>query len=656
MNSAEEVGEELPELSRLLRSCLLASAGFASAALALFGSCLGNQLGPYLLENQLPPRMRGTLLASMGALAALGAALTWRLHKQSGPARAESFARRRAPLLALALAPFLAQERFFRGRELTFLLLILVFGATLFQGLSVALSEGAFCGTRKRLRWIADRLPRLTPLALTIAIACGYATYFGWATISSHHNFCTSAFDLGIEDNLLWNAAHGGPLFRSAPLGGNMLHGGFHQTYFAYVLVPIYALLPRAETLLAIQATFLGAATLPLYVFATRRVGSWAALLIVCTYVFYAPLHGANLYDFHYQPFGVFFTFLCAALLEARDPKSARWFWLIVPLMLSVREDMGAMLGALGGFYALSGRNVRLGLLLAVLGSAYFIALKLVIMPHLFLGGQSSFSFMFKDLLPKGETGFGGVLKTLLGNPAYAAETLFTREKLYYLLQLFVPVLFLSLRRPRALLLFGPGAVFTLLSTGYPALTMTSFQYTAYWTPMVFLGFIEYLSGRSASQANGLAPAIRKAALLAVFASTLLCSHRFGAILQTETAQGAFDPVRIQATEEDRKNLADFEALVAQIPKEAKVVAAEWLVSHVSNRRDAYTLRFGVLDAEYLLFWTHPQKLRSDERPILRRALQGRGADFGVVEQRGIFYLAKRGYDKSKNSELKRAL
>jgi len=632
---------------------LLLAPAFGGAALGLGLLGLGDGLGPFLDKNQLAPSARALLVwtalggAGVGALLAVWAVLfrsaEWGIR----------LGKTLCPLAGLAVLPLLLSERLFRKRDLLFLLAVWVTSALAAISFSAASEARALPLGVRALRFL--RSPRLQPLGFFLAVigAVSYAIYFSKITLASHYNFCTSAFDLGIEDNLLWGATHGTALFRSAPLGGSMLHGGNHQTYFAYALVPIYVLFPRAETLLIVQSVFLGAAAIPLYLYAAEFLGAALAVLVSLGYLLYAPLHGANLYDFHYQPFGIFFTFTIAYLLLKGASKL--WLGLAVFLMLSVREDMGAMLAALGGFFVLSGRRSRSAFVLMLLGASYFVAFKLWIMPQYFMGGESSFAYMYKDLLPSRERGFGGVLKTVLTNPLFVMESLLTREKLLYVLQIFVPVSFLSLKRSQALLLFAPACTFTLLSTGYPALIMTSFQYTSYWTPMVFLALIEVL--KAPSIGRFFTPnAVQVGRAVAIAIALLLTSNRYGAIFQTETLRGAFDPVRVEVTSEDRKNHQDFMELAKQVPPSAKLVASEWLVSHVSNRRDAYTLRFGILDAEYLLFWTHPEKLRSDEKPLLKRALLGKDATFGVIEKRGIFVLAKRGHDVEKNASLRSAL
>ena len=44
-----------------------------------------------------------------------------------------------------------------------------------------------------------------------------YAIYFSIITIQNHYNLQTSGYDLGIENNLVWNAAHwNAPLFKTS--------------------------------------------------------------------------------------------------------------------------------------------------------------------------------------------------------------------------------------------------------------------------------------------------------------------------------------------------------------------------------------------------------------------------------------------------------
>ncbi len=653
MNQGERAQNQLPTLSRWARCLALLFVVGTSLGLFVWAVTHPDLKEPYLLSNVLSEDERRGLLQLM-LLSGIGFCAGGLVHHRIGglPAMERATARI-APLLFIGTVPFLLVYEHWVSRDITFLCLVLVLSLGTAALLQKALREDLYAPflrpftqstllSRLRLSRLS-RSPRV-PLVTVVTAALAYAAYFSFSTINNHNNFGTSAFDLGIETNLVWNTAHGGPLFRSSPLGGSMLHGGHHQTYFAFLIAPVFGLFPRAETLLIIQSCFLGAAAVPLFLLARLKLGSGKAVLLSCLLLLYGPMHGANLYDFHYQPFGVFFLLLIAYLFESQAS-----FKVLLPLTLvtlSVREDMGAMLGALGGYFVLVGKRPKEGFALALLGSVYFVAMKLYVMPELFMNGRSSFAFMYKLLLPAGEEGFGGVLKTAIGNPVFTLDTVLTQEKLIYGLQIFVPLALLPLRRSVALVLFLPGVVFNLLSTQYPALIMTSFQYTSYFTPMVFLSTVYALeeigadrdrTGRSARGRHVRQVAWLSAATLAL----LLTSLRYGSVFQVKTARGAFDPVHLRKTAEGEKNKADFQALAKRVPKDAKVAASEWLVSHLAARRDAYNLRNGVLDAEYILFWLHPTKFRSDERPVLMDALYSKN-EFSLVARKGMFVLVKR--------------
>lgn len=651
----------LPLGTKELRDAALLFFVGLSIALGVWECSHPSLLPEYLLHNRISAEDRRSLLllllsGALGILVVAAAFAAWQ-----GREAVHRAAARMGPLLVVGLLPPLARYQLWVGRDVVFLIAVLATALTF--GLMLRRPLAGRLYSFKKIAFGLPTWPRASVwknrlltnrggLWCVVVGALCYAVYFSISTINNHNNFGTSAFDLGIENNLVFNAIHFGPLFRSAPLGGSMLHGGYHQTYFAYLIGPIYALMPRAETLLVIQSTFLGAAAVPLYLVAVPRIGSLRAVFLCFCFLLYAPLHGANLYDFHYQPFGVFFTLLLAYLLDSG--KSWRALLPVLLVMLSVREDMGAMAGSLGGFFLFTGKRPRDALLLAFLGSLYFVTMKLYIMPQVFMNGQSSFAFIYKLLIPEGETGFGGVLKTAIGNPLYTLDTLLVQQKLRYLLELFVPVCLIALRRAPTLLLFLPGFVFTLLSTEYPPLTMTSFQYTSYWSPMIFLATVFALgnmqtpmSAPAATAAGPRAPlAGMTAKLLAIGLATALTSLRYGAVLQVELARGAHDPVHLRPTEEGKKNYADFQALAKQLPRDAKVAASEWLVPHVSNRIDAYSLRNGVADAEYILFWLHPTKSRVDERPVLLDVLST-NRRYGVVDRRGMFVLAKLGHEPS---------
>jgi uncharacterized membrane protein len=354
-------------------------------------------------------------------------------------------------------------------------------------------------------------------------------------------------------------------------------------------------------------------------------------------YIFYPPVHGSNLYDFHYITLAPFFLWLTLALVLARRDVLAT---LAVLLTLSVREDVSALLAMLGAYLILSRERPRAGAILMLVGAAYFVALKLVIMPR-FLDGVDAYIHQYAGLLGEEQSGFTGVLKTVVANPGFTLQKLLDVEKVRYALQIMVPLAFFAWRRPIGLLCTVPGFFFTLLSTDYWPLLQISFQYTAYWTSFLFLAVIANLGwvGQHLGRAS------RLAWIIALVFAMAAGSYQHGALLQQNTSRCGFQPYSFGVTLDDRKNHEDLYALLEHVPADAVVVSSETVVPHVSSRENAYSLRHETYDAEYIIAMT---PLRGDELAQLRLALEG--GKFGVVEHRGRFILARRGHSTAKNS------
>lgn len=569
-----------------------------------------------------------------------------------------AFTARLSPLGLLPFVPLLSSWEAWANHTLSFLVLVALFGLLAERSWRLAsASPPIFAGPRAGSRALGAWLDAMTrPLAVdesaraetppfsraalgvVVLMALGFAIYFSVITVQSHLNLRTQSFDLGLEMNLLWNIVNGGKHFKSAPLGGpDAIHFGYHATVFSYLLAPLYALFERGETLLVVQASLLGAAAIPLYLWARHHIGNGPALVVAAVYLLYPPLHGSILYDFHYPPLAPFFIWWAWYFLERRRDL---WAAVFVLVALSIREDVAAGLVVMGLHVALFGGRAVAGTIVAVVSTVYFSTMKFVVMPS-FRSDEQAFVYMFKDLLPEGETGYGGVVKTVATNPGYALGTLLLGSKLEYVLRLFTPLLFLPLRRAGGLLLILPGAMFTLLSTGYDPLIQTSFQYTTHWTLYLFPGLVLGLAALSRPRTSGdtAGPARFQAALVALVLVALASSYQHGAILQHNTARGGFYRFTFGTSAQDLSRRESLAKVLEQLPADVNVAASEFLVPQVANRANAYSLRHGVFDADHIL--CEPRALTKREKRRLPRILQ-RG-DWGVIAEDGPFVLLKRG-------------
>ncbi len=648
---------ETPALTTLCRSFALLGAEGAAVGLGLWSLRVGDAFSAYVAGNVLTTAQRTFVMADLfggAAVAMLVGALILARRRSAGVETVRRLAFRLSPLILVWLAPLLFNWRLWKDRELQFLALAGLLGVGLQRLVRVSLLTPSVFPrlpapsfVRSAGRRIASAFDGVLPTVLVVMGALGYAAFFSFFTIRNHYRLGTAAMDLGLEDNLIYNAVHWGPLFKSSPLGGpTSSHGGFHQTYFAYLIAIPYRFAPTPRTLLVIQAFLMGAAAVPLYFFARRKLSRAVACLIAFLYLIYAPLHGANLYDFHYLPLATVFLWTTLNLVEGR-----RYWWasFVVLVTLSIREDVSALLVIIGGYLLFTGDRPLPGLVLALVSTAYFIALKMFIMPR-FMGGTESFIHQYSGFLPAGEKGYGGVLKTVFANPAFSLGLILEKNKLIYLLQIIIPFAFLPWRRPIGLLCTVPGFLFTLLATNYPPLIQTSFQYTTYWTTFLFLAVVANLSWMKERELAGDASSVefgasRKAWLVALVAAMVVTSYQFGGLFQQHTVRGGFGAYRFDLTQADRDRHERLYQLIREVPPDARIVSSELIVPHVSERPNAYTLRVGIFDAEYLLIWMPPW---GDERRAVVDAIKG--GKFGVVDERGEFVLAKRGYSTAKNA------
>ena len=639
-----------PPLTRAVRTLGFLGLEGASLGLAIWSLRARDRLLDYIASNTLSPHARKYVIGDIVAGAALAAlagfvAMVWR--RLGGLAAVERVARRLAPLsLVGALPIFFKWQLWYQGRELTFLTMVAAFLLGLQALARVSIDAGPILPGRLRARIVPPfaralarvRDVRWLPFTLVMVGWLGYTIYFSIITIQQHFRLQTMGWDLGIENNLVWNAAHfNRPLFKTSVIGGpETTHIGLHETYISYLLGIFYRLAPRPETLLVFQSALIGGAAIPFYGFARRHLGAWTTCLLSILLLLYAPVHGSNLYDFHYLPFAPFYLWWCLWAIEARRNVMSV---VAVTLTLANREDMSALLIVLGLYLVLTGERPRAGLVVSVVGAVYFVVVKMILMPH-FLNGYPAYLNQYEGLLPQGDASFGGVLKTVIGNPAFTVANMLEHDKVVYLLQIMTPLAFLPWRRPIGLLCCVPGFIFTMLGTHYPPLIQISFQYTAYWTSFLFIAIVANLAWFRRREVIGVVAAgvSRRAWLVALTAGIVITSYQFGIVFQRNTAAGGFSPFRTGVTAADRSRHDDLYTLIGKIPPDASVAASEGIVAQVSSRKNAYSLRIAFDEADYLLV---RMPAGGDDRIHVLEAL--RTGHYGLVAEKGEFVLFKHG-------------
>jgi len=585
---------------------------------------VSSSLGRYWLAPGLVP----------AALA--GACLWWKRERALDVI--ERLVRLFSPLLLAAALPGLFAWQLGQQRPVAYVCLLGAFGLALEQLLRLSFAEVArvFADVPPlpvRARRVSERISTVACGTVVMLAACGYAAYTGFYTIRHHHLFGTTAFDLGIYDNMIYNATRG-HFFQAPVLYGpgkfNSLSG--HAEYAVLLFAPFYAIKPGAETLLIIQAVAFGGAAIPLYLFARSLLGRLPSVLIALAYLFFAPLHGPQFYDFHWLPLCIPLYFLLFYAISTRKD----WLAYAMALVLfALREDLAIGLACVGAFLFLTGLRVRFGANLAGISLIWFVINKFVIMPW---AGSWWFENLYSELFADGKASYGNVIKTLLSNPFFALSTFVRGPKLTYALHMMAPLVFLPARRLAFLLLFLPGTALTLMTTGYWPTLSIGFQYTSNWIPFLFATTVMSLF----LIRQGEQGAVRMAAALGALCVVVLShSYNFGAILQRESFTGGFGRISFEFDETARKRYDDLRGVVAKIPREASVASTEYMSPHVSTREQAYVFRYNVGPVDYILL--SDNEITGDLRRILNEKFKNE--TYGLAAKGGTeFFLFKRGH------------
>ncbi|MBN2196421.1 MAG: DUF2079 domain-containing protein [Polyangiaceae bacterium] len=648
---SDPTGNRRRRFGSALRALTLAAVLGATLTLAFELARIERLLAPFLTSNELSMERRMAMLhhVAFGAgTTVLVAALVLILARRAGrsPERIERLLWFLSPAMLLPAVPMVLANLAWRGKHGDLLVvvvaLLLATEVLAFRSFQ-AIPAGVAAVWRGAAHHVPRWLHRHGPFLLVIAGALFYAGFMSFYTVRWHYKLETGNYDLSINNNLIYGALHGKFLFSPVTMPEDpAAYGAIHVKLGTYVLLPLYALYPRAETLYVIQSALLGLGALPLFAFARRHVSVWTAVAIAFAYLIYYPMHSVNFTECNYIPTATFFVLATAWALEAR-----RWVWFTLAFLAAslMREDIPIGLAVMGAFYAISGRRPRMGILMAAISTAWFVYLRFFWMEN---KGEWWFPSMYKGLWSPGEQGFGSVIKTLASNPAFVLTRLVEEDRLYYLLHLFVPLAFLPARRWYLWAAFIPGLVLTLLATDYKPPTMFSFQYVMHWTPYLFLAIPAALAAIASRPDDGRGRA--RAATAAMLVSSVALQYNYGAFPARDgSVKGGYKIVEFSFTDEERRRYAALEDVMELIPKDASVAATENVGPHVSSRVMMYAARYGPYDAEYYLASMKELGLKQT-RPKLKAALESKR--YGVLFRKADFALMKRGYDTSGNAQL----
>ena len=444
-----------------------------------------------------------------------------------------------------------------------------------------------------------------------------YGVVFSILTALRVYALDAQAYDLGIYHQSMYTTVFNQRFFfntidlPSNPSGSVF---GVHFSPILLLLLIPYALVPSPLTLTVLQTWAIALAALPLYALGRRVLHSERiAFVLGVVYLLHPATQGVNWYDFHPEAFLPLAVLTGLYFFERRE-----WtvFLVSMALALSTIEAASFLVAALALGFLLSSvwslkklhnsvdsKETRALLFLLGLASVWLVlgrAVELALNPrNPYFSGVSGGSGYWSVL---GASGLLDVPVRIITNPvhAFAALSYDAPLKIWYILALFGPVLFMPARSLHALFFCVPWMVVALLSNNPPFYSLGD-QYPAFVLPFIFYGTVIgiarpsrtfdwfrshtrpiFARARSISIRTALPPAsLTTTIVLLVVASPL------GPVGFATYPVGGFPWIGYHERAVD--------SLYSLIPASASVLTQNNLFPLVSNRANAFFIPIGTL-------------------------------------------------------------
>ena len=259
---------------------------------------------------------------------------------------------------------------------------------------------------------------------LPVAAAAGfYFIHYALLSVQVQDAYAAPGYDMGIFDQGVWLLSRFHAPF--VTVNGRELLGD-HTSFVLLLAVPLYWILPEAQTLLVLQAALLAAAAVPIYLLGMRRLGKgWLATPFALAYLLNPALQHGNLEQFHPECFLVFFV---AVALYAGIEWHPRVLIAAAIGCLLVKEDTALIILPLAVWVAYR-RDMRVGTWLGI-GAVGYMALAYGVVIKLLLGTTS----FYANRIPFG--GIWGLLRTPFAHPGKFWSYLISGYKPFYVWQM----------------------------------------------------------------------------------------------------------------------------------------------------------------------------------------------------------------------------
>jgi uncharacterized membrane protein len=400
------------------------------------------------------------------------------------------------------------------------------------------------------------------------ALVASFATAYALIGLFRHWHFDSSAYDLGIFDQVIWRLSRFDAPTSSLRGGINIFGDHFHPVIA--LLAPVYWIAPRVESLIVAQSVLLALSIVPVFAFAERRLPLGQSTVVAIVYALFWGIQRTAWFDFHELAFA---PLLIGIALNAIDLRRWRLLWLTCTALCLVKEDMIPLVAGIGGWIFLF-VDRRQGLLLVAGSLLMFVLVMVVVIPGF---GHGNWNY---------SSAFAGLRAQPWKAPIIAVTP---PEKLRTVVLWLAPFMFLPLGSRWSLMALVVGLE-RLLSDS-PTHWGSGAHYSAPLAPILAAGAADTLSRiqTGVQIAGHRTKIVRMLLALMVAASATLPGHQ--PVLRLFAAKHY----------RERPDRAAAREALAQIPPDASVVAQAAIVPHLAHRDRIYVLEDAAPDADFVI-------------------------------------------------------
>lgn len=444
---------------------------------------------------------------------------------------------------------------------LTVLVCLLLVGGILF-------ANGRLSKTAPNLSWRVTKR-WIAGLAVLLFV------FLAGLTALRYLQYYSPNFDFGIFSNMFHHMREDLSQTVSCERDAVISHFDVHISPIYYLMLPFYAVVPSPVTLLVVQAALIACGVIPLCKMAKKRgIRPFLILLLAVAYLAYPAFSGGCFYDLHENKF---LPLLLLSTVCCYESGHFPLTFLFAGLTLLVKEDAPVYVAVLGLYLALDRRDWKRGAALFLGAVAYFL-FALTLLESF---GTGAMTWRYDNI---SQDGLIGVLTAVFTGPMRVMAECLTAEKLVFLLQMLLPLLFLPLitKRPARLILLIP-LILVNLMTDYQYQYSVRFQYTYGSGALLFYAAVLNLSD-----------------LPEHIGYQTLCGAAVASLLLFTSVDLPYTwlvPSYLENAE-TRETIGD---ALARIPDDASVAADTFLVAHLA-KRDLIFEYPSNNETEYLVF------------------------------------------------------